>query len=339
MERIRKEITKIDELAADIKQNGLLNAVTVMPLEGGELRLLAGLRRIKAAQMLGWTEIEVNVVSPSNAEDALRIEISENEQREPFSFSEKYDFGRLLAEIETEKAKERMLAGKKCETCNPVPHGAQGHGGRTRDIVAKKIGMGKTNYDRAKYIVKNATPEVIEQLDKCERSIRGTYDELKAKEKAALPVRPEASTHEQPSMPATKMVTEKTVAKVGPTPVLKTRTESMPATSVTPPKPEKLSDRDKEERAMARLSQKDRETILHNNAFSVMTPEEKVRELQSQLKEERCRAITAETELSRLKDELHNAVYHRDGIISSLERQLESAQTRIKELEAKYESV
>jgi hypothetical protein len=52
---------------------------------------------------------------------------------------------------------------------------------------------------------------------------------------------------------------------------------------------------------------------------------------------QKSRAAIAETELSRLKDELHNAVYHRDGIISSLERQLEAAHTRINELEAKYE--
>ncbi|GHU51781.1 hypothetical protein AGMMS49975_06280 [Clostridia bacterium] len=50
----------------------------------------------------------------------LKIEFSENEQREPFTYSEKMDYARLIEEIETAKAKERMLLGKS----NPVPLGA-----------------------------------------------------------------------------------------------------------------------------------------------------------------------------------------------------------------------
>ncbi len=112
-ERIRKEITKISELAEDIRENGLLNPITVMMLDGGKYQLLAGLRRLKAVQSLGHTEIAVNVVFPADAEAALRIEISENEQREDFTFSEKMDYGRLLEEIEREKARERMSLGGK----------------------------------------------------------------------------------------------------------------------------------------------------------------------------------------------------------------------------------
>ena len=113
MERIRKEITRIDELAEDIRQNGLINAITVMPLDGGEFQLLAGFRRMRAAQSLGWMEIEGHVVSPADAEAALRVEISENEQREPFTFTEKVYFGLLLEEIEAVKAKKRMSNGGK----------------------------------------------------------------------------------------------------------------------------------------------------------------------------------------------------------------------------------
>ncbi len=131
-----------------------------MMLDGGKYQLLAGLRRLKAVQSLGQTEIEVNVVFPADAEAALRIEISENEQREPFTYSEKMDYARLLEDIERAKAKERMLAGKKSCDTDPVPQGAQGQTGKTRDIVASKIGMGKTTYDRAKYIAENA-PEAV----------------------------------------------------------------------------------------------------------------------------------------------------------------------------------
>ncbi|GHU51783.1 hypothetical protein AGMMS49975_06290 [Clostridia bacterium] len=46
--------------------------------------------------------------------------------------------------------------------------------------------MGKTSYDRAKYIAANAPEEVIDELDRGERTIRGTYDELRAKEKSEI---------------------------------------------------------------------------------------------------------------------------------------------------------
>jgi len=183
--RIRKEINRIDELAADISANGLLNPITVMTLECGDFQLLAGLRRLKAIEMLGHSEITVNIVSPENAEAALRIEISENEQREPFTFTEKMDFARILDEIEVAKAKERMsLGGKGGISSEGVFPGTPLEKGKRRKIIADKIGMSGSSYDRAKYIAENAPEEVIEELDRGERFIRPTYDELRAKEKA-----------------------------------------------------------------------------------------------------------------------------------------------------------
>jgi ParB family chromosome partitioning protein len=194
--RIRKEIAHIDELAADIRQNGLLNPVTVMQ-DGGELRLLAGLRRLRAAQALGWTEIEVNEVAPKDAEAALRIEFSENVQREEFNFSEKADYGRLLEEIVKAKARERMMAGKKAD--DPKLHGSEGKG-QTRDIVGPKVGMSGPQYERARYVADHAPPEVIEQLDAGKKSISGAYRELRAAKK------PPAAPPPPPKQPAPRSV-------------------------------------------------------------------------------------------------------------------------------------
>jgi len=176
-ERIRKEIIHIPELAADIEKNGLINPVTVMETGGGVYKLLAGLRRIKAAQHLGWTEIAAQVFTPEDAEAALRIEISENEQREPFTFSEKMDYARLIEEIEKEKANKRMLTGKKID--NPVDHGPQGQN-KTRDIIGKKIGMSGRQYARSKFVAENAPQDVIDALDRGETTVRGVYDEIRA---------------------------------------------------------------------------------------------------------------------------------------------------------------
>ena len=148
------DITRISELAEDIKKNGLLHPITVMALDDGGFRLLAGLRRVKAVQSIGWPEIDINVVSPDNAEAALRIEISENEQREPFTYSEKMDYARIIEEIERAKAKERMLSGKSAS--DPTDNCPEGR--ETRDIVGAKIGMSGRQYDRAKYVADNAPP-------------------------------------------------------------------------------------------------------------------------------------------------------------------------------------
>ncbi|MGJ4848959.1 ParB N-terminal domain-containing protein [Bacillota bacterium Meth-B3] len=193
--RIRKQTTKIEELAADIQKNGLINPITVMTVDGG-YQLLAGLRRLRAAQSLGWTEIEATVAAPRDAEAALFIEHSENEQREAFTFSEKMDYARLIAEIEKAKAKERMLAGKK--EPDPVvgrPQGSQK--GRTRDKIGPKIGLSAKQYDRAKYVADHGSQAVIDELDHGRQTIFGAYKELRS----AKP-RPQSETASDEFAPA-----------------------------------------------------------------------------------------------------------------------------------------
>jgi ParB family chromosome partitioning protein len=179
-DRIRKLTAGIDELAKDIRKNGLINPITVMMVEGdGQYQLLAGLRRLRAAQSIGWEEIAVTVVAPKDAEAALSIEYSENVQREAFTFSEKMDYARLIEEIERAKAKERMLSGKK----EPDPEVVRPQGspnGRTRDKVGPKIGLSAKQYDRAKYVADHAPQEVIDELDRGDRTIFRTYQDLRA---------------------------------------------------------------------------------------------------------------------------------------------------------------
>ena len=291
--RIRKEITKIDELSADIKANGLLNPITVMSLGDGNYQLLAGLRRLEAVDMLGHDEIAINIVAANDAEAQLRIEISENESREPFTFSEKMDFARLLEDIEKEKAKKRQVEGAvaggklagngRAKESSLPPHGAEGKNKETREIVAEKVGMGKSSYDRAKYIADNAPDEVIEELDQGKRSIRGTYDELKSKEKTTKPSSDSAEAARN--------------------------SEDL-------------------------LTKAEQDAIQRNKEFNALSDSEKVMELQRQLKEERARAVTAESELARLKELRQNDNFHKDGIINNLQARLDEAETRVDELEA-----
>ena len=361
-ERIRKEITRIPELAADIEENGLLHPVTVMRLESGGLQLIAGLRRIRAVQELGWVEIDVCVIAPADAEAVLRIEISENEQREQFTYSEKMDYGRLLEIIEKENAKGRKADGQSLggttagngrnkQSClgdaRPVSNSDQTRPPkqRVRDIVGEKIGMSGRQYERAKYVADNAPQELIDQIDSGECTVFEAYDGLRAKEKAVAPPPPgiplmkppERTPPAQTTFTATEESTDDTndaddMDNQGDTKARQPKWRSrLPSDYLT------------EEQRMDRLgmSDKEREAIRQQKEFAAMTPEEKVVELERQLQIERVRAVTAETDLDVLKINYGIAVDDKDSIIEFLKKKnaelmalLDKAYAKIAELEA-----
>lgn len=176
--RIRREVGRIPELAADISKNGLISPITVMALDDGRYRLLAGLRRLEAVKSLGETTIETTILAINDAESALLVEISENEQREDFTLAERMDYAAMLEEIERAKAKERMLAGKKLD---PAPNWAEG-GGETREIVAPKVGMSRGTYARARFVADKA-PELIAAVDRKEMSVHEAYEAARTAEK------------------------------------------------------------------------------------------------------------------------------------------------------------
>lgn len=61
--RFRKDFGDIEGLAAWIAMDGLIEPIVVTP----DGRLLAGHRRLRACQMLGWTDIPVSIKEESRA--------------------------------------------------------------------------------------------------------------------------------------------------------------------------------------------------------------------------------------------------------------------------------
>lgn len=182
-DRIRKEFGDIEELAADIKKNGLINPITVVEINN-KYRLIAGERRLRACRSLGKEKVKVNEISVDDAEQALRIEIAENENRKDFTFSERLEWAEKIEEIEKEKARKRK---KVALTQNTDPENfPEREKGDSRDKVAQKAGFGSgRNYSKAKFIGKNADEELIKELDEEQISIHGAYQKLK-KEKEQL---------------------------------------------------------------------------------------------------------------------------------------------------------
>jgi ParB family chromosome partitioning protein len=170
-DRIRKDFGDIQELADDIQQNGLINP----PVVNKEYELLAGERRLRACKSLGWKQIEVRMMDTRDAEHELEIEISENEVRKEFSRAERIDYAKRLERIESAKARTRMgESGGNISTPE----------GKTRDIVATKMGIGSgKQYEKEKYVVEHQAilePEDFADWDEGRLSTNKAYQKIKA---------------------------------------------------------------------------------------------------------------------------------------------------------------
>lgn len=180
-ERIRKDNSGLDELAGDIREHGLINPITVMEQSEGGYVLIAGLRRLKATEQLGAKEIRATVMTALEADEMLMLEIAENEQRKEFTVSEKLAFAEKLKAVEAEKARVRMsihardgYVDKQAVANWPHPETQ----GRARDFVAQKAGFTSTTQMRRAQAVSESRPDLMEQVDKGEKSISGAYSDM-----------------------------------------------------------------------------------------------------------------------------------------------------------------
>lgn len=171
--RIRKDFGDIEELAADIEQNGLINP----PVINKEYSLLAGERRLRACRLLGWEQIPVTMMDTRDAEHELNIEISENDCRKDFSKAERVDYMYRLMRIEKEKAKERR--GTRTDLPNKFLEGA----GEAKEITAKAFGMSRPTMEKEMQIVENRdllTPEDFADWDEGRLSTNKAFQKVKA---------------------------------------------------------------------------------------------------------------------------------------------------------------
>ena len=79
--RVVFDETTLEELAASIREHGVLQPILVRPLDGGEFQLIAGERRWRASKAAGLETIPA-LVEEIDDDTALEISIIENLQRE-----------------------------------------------------------------------------------------------------------------------------------------------------------------------------------------------------------------------------------------------------------------
>lgn len=153
--RYRKEFGDIETLANNINEHGLIVVITVKKdPETGNYILVDGQRRILAAQRLGWTEIDCYLI---DLKEIVFGEYSANTFRKDFVPSEAVRIKKAIEPYEKQKAKERQFnanpSGIKLEN---NPSGNLPQGCRTRDIIAKRVGIGERTLQKAEKIVEAA---------------------------------------------------------------------------------------------------------------------------------------------------------------------------------------
>jgi 16S rRNA G966 N2-methylase RsmD len=165
--RFRKEFGDIDILAANISQLGLLQPIVIN--ENNEL--VDGQRRILAFKKLERTEIPFFRIY---LQEIVLGEFSANHYRKDWTISEMVAIKRAIEPYQKHAAKERQSTGQ--QPCGKLPQG------KTRDIVAKFVGVGERTLKKAEDIVKAAEldPEkyqiLVDKMDSKELKVDKAYN-------------------------------------------------------------------------------------------------------------------------------------------------------------------
>jgi len=105
----------LEELAASIREHGVIQPVIVRPW-GGRYQLVAGERRLRAAQRLGLPELPA-IIRPYTDEQALEAALVENLQREDISVVETARaYQRLTEEFQYTQTRIARQTGKNRTT-------------------------------------------------------------------------------------------------------------------------------------------------------------------------------------------------------------------------------
>ena len=136
---------KLQELAEDIKQNGLIQPIIVRMSGVGEYVVIAGERRLKAAQMLNQAKIKAIIAKDYSDSQLGYIQMSENMKRDDLRFYEMAEF--IIGRINT---------------------------GEKQSTVADKLGMSKS--DVARYMSWKDAPDFLKDAKDKFNSIRTFAD-------------------------------------------------------------------------------------------------------------------------------------------------------------------
>jgi hypothetical protein len=148
-ERRRTEIGDIDSLAESIQRYGLLHPIVV----DAQARLVAGERRLRACEQLGWTEIDVRDLGTLTDSELREIELEENLRRKDLT---EYERSRNLAELAETAAEVLKDEGQLRTESVRNPQGGRPREAGSKRQVAERIDVPVTTIERAQNHVETA---------------------------------------------------------------------------------------------------------------------------------------------------------------------------------------
>lgn len=104
--RVRRDLGDVDALKESLRTYGLLNPVTL----NKDNELIAGERRLEAAKMLGWTNINAVILDNITPAEQLELELEENNQRKEFTKAELLEGYRRLERLRNPNIFMRFFA-------------------------------------------------------------------------------------------------------------------------------------------------------------------------------------------------------------------------------------
>ncbi|MCZ2001105.1 chromosome partitioning protein ParB [Enterococcus faecium] len=162
----------VRELADSISAVGLLNPITV----DRDYTLIAGLHRLEAAKLLGWSEIECHI----STLEGLQAELAEIDENFVRTDLETVEFGKLLMrrkeiyEIlhpETRCGVSQANAMNRAQGNNVSERGASTSKSFTRN-TAKKLGISARSVEENIQIARDITPKAQEVIQGSDRKIK-----------------------------------------------------------------------------------------------------------------------------------------------------------------------
>jgi ParB family chromosome partitioning protein len=107
----------LEELKQSIKQNGIIQPITVRKMIGGTYELISGERRVRASQELGKKSIPAYIITVSTDAEMLELGLIENLQRENLNPIEvSLSFKRLIDECNLTQDQVAEKVGKERST-------------------------------------------------------------------------------------------------------------------------------------------------------------------------------------------------------------------------------
>lgn len=148
------ENTALEELVNSIKEFGILEPLIVSPLSGGDYKLVAGERRLRAAKILGLKSVPV-IIRTVSEQQRLEISLIENVQRRDLTpLEEANAYKKLIEEFNITQDELAKKVGKsRSKIANSL---------RLLNLPAEVqalLGSGRITEGHAKVILELATPQ------------------------------------------------------------------------------------------------------------------------------------------------------------------------------------